>query len=129
MDCDSLSLFVVPAQLEIIDANIFAGCDSVSQLIFEIPSGLRNLHLPMDDFVSLSIPDSVEGLTGLLRKCKGHNRLLEFSPESRLMKIQLSRSINPWEYGLTVGGPEGLAVFVCLSEGTLRRFRCSFEGF
>jgi hypothetical protein len=72
VDCFSLRVFVVPARLSILESGIFNCCDSLSGLIFEIPSTLRNLHLPVDDFVSLCIPDSVEVLTGVLRKCKEH---------------------------------------------------------
>jgi hypothetical protein len=131
MDCRSLRSFFIPGQLEILASGIFE-CESLSELMFETPSRMRQLHLPMDDFVSLSIPDSVKILTGVLQAVNRHDRRLQFGPESRLVKIRLIRSIKPCANGSTVGRrdvPEGLTVFVCLSEGTLRGLRCSFEGF
>jgi hypothetical protein len=127
LECCSLRLFVIPARLSILESGIFSCCDSLSGVIFEIPSTLCNLHLPMNDFVSLAIPDSVEILTGELRKCEGHNRLLEFGRESRLMKIRLGSSSGARRCRQIAR--EGVAVFVFFSEGAMRRFRCGFEAF
>jgi hypothetical protein len=81
----------------------------------------------MDDFVSLCIPDSVEVLTGVLRKCERRNRLLHFGGESRLMKICLNSSDDDNPSGRAAS--EVAAVFICLSEGAMKRFRCHFEAF
>jgi hypothetical protein len=126
MECRSLSSFAVPPQLEILEFSVF-DCDSLSELIFEFPSRLRQLALPMKDFDCLSIPDSVEVLTGVLRKCQWHNRVLRFGRESRLMTIRFN-SIVDCPPGRRVR-PTRIVVFVCLSEGALRRLRCSFEAF
>jgi hypothetical protein len=118
----SLRLFDIPARLEILGSDIFSHCNSLSQLIFEIPSQLRQLYLPMDDFVSLSIPDSVGLLTGLLRNCDRRDRLLHFGQGSRLTKIHLNAAISP-----IPRRHHAVAAFVCLSEGVMRKFRCHFE--
>jgi hypothetical protein len=121
--CRSLRSFFIPAQLEIFESNVCTQCESISQLTFEVPSKLKQLYLPISDFGSLCIPDSVEVLTAMLWKCQSHPRLLQFGRDSQLKSMRLAE--------VTSGLPEiapGQA-FVRLSEGTMRRFRCSFESF
>jgi hypothetical protein len=144
--CHSLVSFAIPAQLEILESSVFTYSASISELVFEIPSRLKQLHLPMDDFVSLSIPDSVEVLTGLLRRSKRHDRLLEFGRNSQLTRMHFDRvddQLYAWRNAFRamvcrrasshtrVYERRGVAVgvFVCLSEGTMRRFRSTFEAF
>jgi hypothetical protein len=127
MNCHSLRLFVVPGQLEILGLSVFVDCKSLSQLRFEIPSRLRQLHLPIHEFDSLLIPDSVEVLSGGLRKCENCTRLLQLGRESRLMAIRFTYLGRGGKWRLVQR--EAIAVFVCYSEGSLRRFRCILEGF
>jgi hypothetical protein len=125
MDCPALTSFFIPAHVEILESGIFPDGGSISELKFENPSRLKHLHLPMDDFASLCIPDSVEVLEGLLRPCQGSNRLLKFGRESQITRMHLhhpSGSFYLWRN-------PAVAVFVCLSEGTMRRFRSTFEAF
>jgi hypothetical protein len=122
--CSSLHSFVIPTQLEMIESDVLTS-HSLSTLIFEIPSRLRQLYVPMQDCFSLAIPDSVEVFTVLPWKCKGHDRFLQFGRESRLMTIHFRYSDrDPLRIRVQ---PEGNATFVRLSEGSLRRFRCNFE--
>jgi hypothetical protein len=136
LDCHSLRSFTVPAQLEILQSDVFTRSNSVSisphrnslsQLIFEVPSRLTQLHLPMDDFVSLCIPDSIEVLTGLLRTSRRHDSVLQFDRESQLIRISLSRIDNHFRW--RGGHVADVTVFVRLSEGTMRRLRSDFEAF
>jgi hypothetical protein len=89
MYCES----VLPARLSIFQSGIVDQMQ-LTQLVFmfEVPSKLRQLGLPMNDSVSLCIPDCVKVLTGRLRKCERHDRLLHFGRQPRLMKICLNCS-------------------------------------
>jgi hypothetical protein len=123
----SLRLFVVPARLSILEWHVFYSCNLLSQFVFGVPSTLRRLDLPTDDFVSICIPDSMEILMMALRKCVRRNRFLEFGRESRLITIYL----NCWRDWNSRGrfASEGVAMFIWLSEGAMRRLRCNFEAF
>jgi hypothetical protein len=91
-----------------------------------MPSRIRELDLPPSDFGSLSIPNSVEVLTGVIGTPGGQRRLLQINAESRLREIDL---IQVTTYtGLQRIRTSGNDAFVCLSEEVLRRFRCKLEG-
>jgi hypothetical protein len=72
-ECRSLRLMEVPAQLKIVELSLLRHCTELSQLRFEVPSQLKDLHLPPAAFRSLSIPDSVEILTGYPQRLKRKN--------------------------------------------------------
>jgi hypothetical protein len=119
-------LLVLPAQLELLHVGTFSSCISLCQLIFEIPSHLKQLDLPPTEFGSLCIPDSVEVVFGSIGKLGYQSRRLEFGRDSCLREIDLREPTPFWAWGMTA--MSGNDVFVRLSEGALRRFRCNFEG-
>jgi hypothetical protein len=100
------------------------GCNSLTQLTFEMPTQMRELNLPPSDFGSLTIPDSVEIVHGMIGRQGGQHRLLRFGRESQLSEIELTTVKLPIILPEHSGGNE---VFVCLSEEVLRRFRFKFE--
>jgi hypothetical protein len=106
--------------------GIFRGCTSLRELIFDLPSCLKQLDLPPSEFGSLSIPDSVEVVFGGIGKQKSQLRLLRFGRESSLMTIELRHEWDSWT--ANVGGDADSNSFLYLPEKVLRRFRCQFEG-
>jgi hypothetical protein len=120
VNCGSLRSFVIPAQLEILARGVFGNCQSLCELIFEIPSHLKQLDLPPSEFGTLCIPDSVKFVCALVGIRPGQKRLLQFGPESSWMTIDLRHVGHFW-------APAGSNSFVRLSEKVLRRFRCQFE--
>jgi hypothetical protein len=124
--CTSLPSFVIPAQLEIIAFDVFFDCTSLCKLIFAEPSHLKQLDLPPSEFGSLSIPSSVEVISGWVGTQQGQGRALYFDEKSCLREISLGHRVNPW---IRAGHSEFRSnVFFRLSEMALRRFRCKFEG-
>jgi hypothetical protein len=121
--CRSLPSLVIPAQLEIMAYDVFLGCTSLSELIFDLPSRLRQLDLPPSEFGYLSIPDSEEVVFGNIGKRDGQHRLLQFGRESSLKRIELWHETNFRDRG----SDTKVNSFVDLSEEVLRRFRCQFE--
>jgi hypothetical protein len=114
--CLSLAVIDIPAQLEIIESGIFRDCKELCLLSFEMPSRLKSLDLPPSAFRSISIPDSVEILSGYPQGCR-----MEFGVESGLRELDLH--VQPTSsYARPVS--RNIA-FVRLSEGALRRFRCT----
>jgi hypothetical protein len=87
---------------------------------------MRELDLPPSDFGSVSIPDSVEVVTGMIERFSGQGRLLRFGRESHLRELDL-RKIEPSYAFHGIRKTPGNNVFVCLSEEVLRRFRFKFE--
>jgi hypothetical protein len=69
-------------------ANDFAN------LIFDLPSRVKQLGLPLSEFGSLCIPDSVKFFYGNLGKRDGQYRLLQFDPESCVMKHRLGTLVD-----------------------------------
>jgi hypothetical protein len=123
--CRSLSVISLPASLEILPRGLFADCWSLSRLIFETPSRLRQLDVPPADFGLLEIPDSVEIVNGEIESLSNHGRFLQFGRQSQVMEIQLNQRLRRSK---TACRPQTVnTIFVCLSEGALRRFRCQFE--
>jgi hypothetical protein len=123
--CESLRLIAIPARLEFIAGHTFRNCISLSQLRFESPSQLQQLELPPSDFGDLSIPNSVECVTGFLPGLETRNRILRFESQSHLRKIDFVQPRPWWE--LHRPPLTGSSLFVCLSEQSLRRFRSRFE--
>jgi hypothetical protein len=95
-------------------------------LKFEMPSRIRELDLPPGDFGSLSIPDSVEVIAGVIERLPGRHRLLSFGRESHLKQINLTK-LTPFVIARDMRRSPGNHVFVALSEEVLRRFRFKFE--
>jgi hypothetical protein len=80
-NCSALATFCIPAQVEQISEGSFNYCaslveltfESLAQLIFDLPSRLRQFDVPPSDFGSLCIPDSVEILSGHVRLAEGQS--------------------------------------------------------
>jgi hypothetical protein len=125
--CCSLRSIALPARLETIACGAFRNCGAVCELIFEIPSRLKELDLPPGEFGSLCIPDSVEVVYGGIGKIEGQRRLLQFGRESRVMQIELRGPVDIWAV-CPYEQVESNA-FVDLSKEVLRRFRCPLENF
>jgi hypothetical protein len=124
MSCLSLPSLVIPAQLEIMACGVFRGCTSLRNLIFDLPSRLKQLDLPPSEFGSLCIADCVEVVFGGIGKQNNRLRLLQFGRESRLTTIELN---HPGDFLCMDPGSKSDS-FVRLPEEILRRFRCKFEG-
>jgi hypothetical protein len=88
---------------------------------------MRELDLPPSDFGSVSIPDSIEVITGMIERLTGQGRLLRFGRESHLRELDL-RTIKPFFDFQPIAKDPGNDVFVCHSEEVLRIFRSQFEG-
>jgi hypothetical protein len=125
--CSSLRSIVFPSRLEIVRFCSLADCRSLSELRFELPSGMRELDLPPSDFGLLSIQDSVDVITGMIKRLTGQRRLLRFGRESHLRELDL-RKVKSWCDIEEIQECPGNDVFVCHSEEVLRRFRFKFEG-
>jgi hypothetical protein len=91
--------------------------------VFQAPSRLRQLDLPPSYFGTIEIPDSVESVSGKVPWRGGRTRRLLFGRESHLSEINLEQ-IDSGRQDYPDSQP---AIFVCLSEEALRRFRCRFE--
>jgi hypothetical protein len=126
MECQSLRHFTIPGQLEVLESKSFYLNPPFVGLTFEIPSRMRRLCLPRLSVDCLSIPDSVEFISGLFETVGVCGPLLQFGPESRLTEIDFyTRKCGP-----SYGGHSspGQRIFVCLPGEVLRRFRIKFEG-
>jgi hypothetical protein len=130
--CSSLLLVHIPAHLEMLGPGSFGDCTqprrldgSSFQLIFEVPSRLKQLSLPPGDFGSLAVPDSVECVTGPIGDLTQHTRLLRFGHESRLREIRFTNRRYTW--GSYSRRNPLVTVFVYLPEVVLRRFRSECE--
>jgi hypothetical protein len=123
--CTSLRVITIPANLEVIQANLFTSCRSLHQLIFELPSRLRQFALPSNDFDPLDIPDSVEVLSAGLLAPGSKSLLLQFGRESQLKKLEIDTCCSSILF-LYHRGPYNRA-FVRLHENTLRKFRSEFD--
>jgi hypothetical protein len=110
-----------------VEALAFEMCESLTRLTFAIPSRLRKLDLPPSNFGSLSIPDSVEVLSGMLGRQEGQNRVVHFGQESRLMELDFNESEAARKRDDYSRLEQSL--FVYLSEGALRRFRSKVQDF
>jgi hypothetical protein len=121
--CSSLRSLAIPSHLEIMACGVLRHCTSLCELTFDIPSRLKQLDLPPSEFGSLSIPDSVETVSGEIEQGDSR-RLLHFGRESCLMNIALKHLDDFWSSNIDT---RSLA-FVDLPEEVLRRFRCEFEG-
>jgi hypothetical protein len=127
VQCSSLRSIAFPARVELVRFGALERCRSLCELTFEIPSAVKELDLPPSGFDSLSIPDSVEVVRGMIERLGGQNRLLRFGRESRLVELDL---IQVKTFSGTPGVRKGAGqdAFVCLSEEVLRRFRFQCEG-
>jgi hypothetical protein len=123
-------VITIPADLEVIESTLFDSCSSLRQLIFEIPSRLRQLALPPCHFDPICIPDSVEVLSA--EPLCSKSTLLQFGPESRLNRLKINSPVIEipqdvrFHHGILSRPPPNRA-FVRLHEKSLRRFRCEFE--
>jgi hypothetical protein len=117
--CTALRSFVIPSQLEIIVYDVFCGCISLCQLIFDHPSCLKQLDLPPSAFGSLSIPNSVEVISGRIGTQPGQGRALDFGGKSSVRAI----SLKQWA-AAAQNSKSRIDIFVHLPEVALRRFRC-----
>jgi hypothetical protein len=123
LGCCSLRSFVVPPQLEIMGCGVFRDCTSLCELIFDLPSCLKQLDLPPGKFGCFCIPDCVEIVFGGVLKQKGQQRLLQFGRESSLMRLELGQQLAFLDRETSAESDS----FVRLPEEVLRRFRCQFE--
>jgi hypothetical protein len=123
--CSSLHSIVFPARVEIVMFGAMESCNSLTQLTFEMTSQMIELDLPPVDFCSLTIPDSVEIVHGMVEGLAGQRRLLEFGRESQLSEIDLITVKFPFDQRPI--NQRGNQVFICLSDEVLRRFRFRFE--
>jgi hypothetical protein len=126
-ECSALRQIIIPRQLDIMPSCLFRDCTLLSQLAFEAPSELKQLDLPPSEFGVLCIPDSVEIITGLVRRSKEQRRGLRFGPESHIRGIHFGESLPGCDRRYRQA--ETYTVFAYLSEESLRRFRCKFECF
>jgi hypothetical protein len=122
LGCLSLRSLVIPGYLQLIGCRLFQSWTSLSELIFEILSHLRQLYLPPDYLGSLSIPDSVEVVYSGIGKEAGRHRLLQFGRKSCLMTIDMRHVVDT--RGLDSDTQSG--AFLVLCEEVLRRFRSKF---
>jgi hypothetical protein len=125
-ECISLHAFCVPPQLEVVEWDLFWYCELLTQLRFEIPSGLKQLELPPSDFGSLCIPDSVEVIGGYLRKGGRRSCVLQFGEESQLKIIELKPFIARLRRSLNVTAGT-IGMFLRFSERKMRAFRSKCE--
>jgi hypothetical protein len=109
----------------IIACGVFRGCSSLCELIFDIPSRLKQLDLPSSEFGILYIPDCAEVVFGGIGKQEGQLRLLHFDGESRLMQISLRHPVHVRSINQSADTESDS--FVHLPEKVLRRFRFQFE--
>jgi hypothetical protein len=124
-ECASLNQITIPVRVEILGCWLFRDCKSLTELIFDPDTQVRELDLPPSEFGSLSIPDSVEVVTGRIGGFKKQNRILRFGPESRVNDIRFNIRPLVGYPGMKIKHED--TVFVCLSEQSLRRFRDKFE--
>jgi hypothetical protein len=122
--CPSLRSIIIPAHLELVHLEAFGGCTSLCELVFEVPSHVKELALPPSEFGSLSIPDSVERILGRIAKIGRQNRVLHFGRDSRLRAIDFAL-IPQWPLETLIEADAD--VFLRLPEMLLRGFRCQFE--
>jgi hypothetical protein len=87
---------------------------------------MRELGLPPSDFGSVSIPDSIEVITGIIERLAGQPRLLRFGGESHLRECDL-RQTGPAFIMTGIPKRPGNDVFVCHFEEVVRRFRFKFK--
>jgi hypothetical protein len=123
--CSSIRSFCIPAQLEVMEWTVLSSCQSLTELTFEIPSRLKTLALPPSEFGCLCIPDSVEVISGSLRRSGARSCLLQFSDKSQLKIVRLG--LFSRELGTVNDTQNGIGIFICLSEGQLRQFRSKCE--
>jgi hypothetical protein len=108
--CRSLRKFCIPGQLEAIDWDLFSDCKLLTELIFEVPSQLKELELPPNEFGRLSIPDSVGVIWVPLRGRPVRTCVLQFGDKSNVKEITFDRDM-----------------FFRFSEAQLRRLRSKCE--
>jgi hypothetical protein len=123
-------VITIPADLEVIESTLFDSCNSLRQLIFEMPSRLRQFALPPCHFDPICSPDSVEVVSAESPSSK--SLLLQFGPESRLNRLKINSPVIEipedvsFHRGILARPPPNRA-FLRLHEQSLRRFRSEFE--
>jgi hypothetical protein len=78
---------VFPAQLEKTSTGAFDECASLIQLLSELRSRITRLKLPVGDFGSIAIPDSVEVISRVGQICGSQSRVILFDRKSRVIEI------------------------------------------